>query len=356
MPLYSPSIHIQMILDVAETLGVPQASILNQAEVSSDLLSHPFSYVSRTQYQALFQDALARTRRADLPLLMGSAAAGKKYGLIGHLLLGIPTLRASAEIALNLNRAALGYLDFQWETTLGLAQWRIRSQVPGLSQTEWEIEFLLCMVKTAFQEISGGTVNPIVVHFTHAPHADPEEYRRHFGVLPEFGAEENFIGFPDLLMDSPTAFANAPLAATLKTHVDQDVQQKTPDPLLCSRLREWLLSGIEKGEANLRLKAAASRSVLTERTLQNRLREEGTRFSILVEDIRQQAALAGLRDPANRIGQIALSLGFSEERSFFRAFRRWTGTTPQAYRERMRVLNRVSPSVLTPNPAWPGHP
>jgi AraC-like DNA-binding protein len=62
------------------------------------------------------------------------------------------------------------------------------------------------------------------------------------------------------------------------------------------------------------------------------LEAEGTTFSDLVDTLRRDLATRYLREPAIAIAEVAFLLGFSEASAFHRAFKRWQGTTPSAYR------------------------
>ncbi|MEV4443287.1 helix-turn-helix domain-containing protein, partial [Streptomyces sp. NPDC049577] len=63
-----------------------------------------------------------------------------------------------------------------------------------------------------------------------------------------------------------------------------------------------------------------------------RLRQEGTSYRLLKDQARRDAALSSLAQGAEPIAELAARLGFSEDTAFHRAFRRWTGSTPGAYR------------------------
>jgi AraC-like DNA-binding protein len=71
---------------------------------------------------------------------------------------------------------------------------------------------------------------------------------------------------------------------------------------------------------------------LSERTLQRRLAELDRGFSSIVEQFRREEAALLLSDPRVAVVEVAARLGYAEQTSFTRAFRRWTGTTPAAWR------------------------
>jgi AraC-like DNA-binding protein len=72
---------------------------------------------------------------------------------------------------------------------------------------------------------------------------------------------------------------------------------------------------------------------MSSRTLQRRLADEGVAFAALVDEVRRELALELVRDRARPLGEVAFLLGYAELSPFLRAFRRWTGKTPAAWRD-----------------------
>ncbi len=76
----------------------------------------------------------------------------------------------------------------------------------------------------------------------------------------------------------------------------------------------------------------AQRLRMSPRTLQRRLGDWGVTFEELVDDYRKDRAFTLLRRRDHTILEVAYSLGYSDPAHFTRAFKRWTGTSPRAYR------------------------
>jgi AraC-like DNA-binding protein len=79
---------------------------------------------------------------------------------------------------------------------------------------------------------------------------------------------------------------------------------------------------------------------LGERTLQRRLGEERTSFRALLDRVREDLARSYLSSPDMSITEIALLLGYAETSTFHRAFVKWTGEPPGAFRARMTRRSR----------------
>ncbi|AMO94395.1 bacterial regulatory helix-turn-helix s, AraC family protein [Collimonas fungivorans] len=100
-------------------------------------------------------------------------------------------------------------------------------------------------------------------------------------------------------------------------------------------VRQSIARLIHDGEPQL--EQVAQELNMTPRTLRRRLDEEGLNYRSLLENIRKHLAERYLLDPRLRLSEIAQLLGYSEQSTFNRAFRRWTGQTPH---ERQQQLLR----------------
>ena len=71
---------------------------------------------------------------------------------------------------------------------------------------------------------------------------------------------------------------------------------------------------------------------MSPRSLQRRLADLGVTYKGVVDAVRRELALSHLSDRDTSVTEVTYRLGFSDVSSFSRAFRRWTGTTPSAWR------------------------
>lgn len=91
-------------------------------------------------------------------------------------------------------------------------------------------------------------------------------------------------------------------------------------------LRPYLPEGLPK------IRVAADIAGTSVRTLQRRLEGLGVDYSVLTEQMRRERGQDLVASTDLRLADVAYELGFSDAAHFTRAFRRWTGTTPSAYR------------------------
>ena len=82
------------------------------------------------------------------------------------------------------------------------------------------------------------------------------------------------------------------------------------------------------------MRAIASQLGLSRQSLFRRLRAEGVTFEQVLDGLRHTLALRYLNGEGLSVKETAFRLGFSEPASFSRAFKRWTGTSPLAMRQK----------------------
>jgi AraC-like DNA-binding protein len=121
---------------------------------------------------------------------------------------------------------------------------------------------------------------------------------------------------------------------TLGGYLDQlatELLRGLPDPdSFRDRVRRAMWSELSDGPPALTTTAA--NLAVSPRTLQRRLREEGTSFGQLLDELRREFALRLLRDRKLAVYEVAFLLGYAEPSTFHRAFRRWTGLSPLRFR------------------------
>ena len=304
------------------------SSLLRAAEISPDLLKKPRERVPAEQVGALL-GALAR-EYPERPLGLELANC---HRITDTHVLGITAISSETTLA------ALRRLS-QYQA---LVSTREPLQVVGHSDTvtvtklavqsapaEHIIQsFLFAVLLNAVREISGFSGDVVSVSFTGKAMGDEAAYRQILGPRVSFSAKNASMVFPRDALEKPISTSNVdiltrnePMLASLVRSVRERSLPATIKMAILDRLPEHTLTEEE----------AAATHNMSLRTFQRRLESEGTRFRVLLDQTRTQLAESLLADSTHTLGEVGYYCGFSEQASFSRAFKRWTGKTPSAYR------------------------
>ena len=175
------------------------------------------------------------------------------------------------------------------------------------------------------RELCDADWNPTEVFLPHSAPADVAPFQHFFRSRLRFDSNFAAIRFPETWMAHRVAGADPASLRRARAQVDAAGKATLLEAVHRS-LRTFLLHGKGSGAD------VAQALAMHRRTLNRRLREEGTTFQVVIDRVRFAVAKELLENAALPLPRIAAALGYSEVASFIRAFRRWTGTTPGAWR------------------------
>ena len=195
------------------------------------------------------------------------------------------------------------------------------------------MEYVVAGIRTALRTISGRNVAPTKVAFAHNRNSDVREFERFFGCPVEFGAPDNLLLISADGLHLPLITADPKLLRVLRPYCDAAAKERNVKP---GTLRSAVEAEVEKLLPDGKAKAenVAQALALSLRTLARRLADEGTTYGEVVDQLRKSLATQYLNDPGMSLGQIAWLLGYEGSTSFNHAFKRWTGRSPSADRNR----------------------
>lgn len=177
--------------------------------------------------------------------------------------------------------------------------------------------------------LSGSETPVKAVHFAFTRPDFAADYAVVFPCPVRFDAQQTSICFEPKLFPRPMSRSSAEAS---------DFLERAPI--------DWIFTGSRVHTNSLQVRAflyganwhicqlpdAAHALKMTPRTLNRRLKEEGTSFQDIKDALRRDIAIRALQHGTDSIEQIAFDNGFSATSNFHRAFRKWTNRTPGSYR------------------------
>jgi AraC-like DNA-binding protein len=281
---------------------------------------------------------------------------GTRVGCAGFGLLGIAAATATTlgEAVRHLQRfesitSTLGHVDVVRAGGELRLSWR-----PAQHVAPAVVEGILAGWVSFGRWLLGEHVPVRAVRFAHARGAALSSYEQTLESPVVFGSGDYGVTVADDLLDARPRFADARLNGAIGGWLDGCTF--AVDPVrgrpVTRRVAQWLaacpaLDAVDEALAARALGCSA-------RTLQRRLAGEGVRFRALLDAARAQHAIVSLLQGAPRLAQLGADVGFREQSSLCRAFRRWTGYAPLPLKERLApVFHDLRPATQGPSTAPP---
>jgi AraC-like DNA-binding protein len=167
-----------------------------------------------------------------------------------------------------------------------------------------------------------------VVRFRHRTPASTQAHRRLFACPIEFGAPETQIEFSREVLETPLPHANPTYLANFERQVAATLSRLPDLATASASVREACRTRLATGGCTVATTARLLGS--SARTLQRRLRAEGTSFARVLDELRHELALEELARQTP-LAEIAARLGYADVSAFHHAFRRWTGSSPARF-------------------------
>ncbi len=324
----TPIAFIQAMVRAYERRGMDPSEALKKAQIAPNLLLDPNARVTALQMEWMSEAAMRELDDEALgwfsrPLPWGS------YGMLVRASLTAPNLGVALarwcrhhnllteDIRLVLTQSG-GVAQLELHESHDLQDWREFCTVSvlrnALGVACWLTDSRIPLIATD-------------LHFAPPPHVD--SYRVLFDGPVRFEAPHSRLRFDAGYLQLPVRRDEAALQRMLQRALLLTVRPYRRDRLLVEKVRQTLA---EHPEHSRNADDLAAWLNLSPRTLHRQLKEEGASLQALKDSVRRDMAMDLLLRTSRPIKQIAAEVGFQNEKSFMRAFRNWTGQTPEAFR------------------------
>lgn len=309
--------------------GVDPAEVIAGAGLEPDVLDRPSNRIPYAGFARLLAEAAARTGCEHFGLLAGGAWHLPDLGAPGEIIRHSPTVGAGLEeFVTSQHRNSSGGVAFLVRRD-GFADLGYAIHVVLDCSTAQYYDAVLAAAANFLGDLCGESWSPAEVLLPHSAPVDPAPFRQYFRAPVRFSAEFAAIRFPESTLAQPVAGADPARLARARAQVAA-AGKATLVHQASRSLRTLLLRGKGSGDD------VAQALAIHRRTLNRRLSAEGTTFQKVLDQVRCAVAKELLGDSDISIAEIAALLKYADYVSFTRAFKRWTRTSPGAWRKAAR--------------------
>ncbi len=308
--------------DVLKSVGVTRESLADR-DLALDLGA----------YVRMMELAAQQTGKDSFGLWYGQQFLPEDLGLIGAIAIASPNLREALENLARFFHYHQQATQVRFVSDGQLLQLQYRITDGAILDRRQDAELTLGMFANVIRHCLGAQWRPVEVHCEHPRPLSARDHEAAFGAPVYFGQGMNALHFESDILAAPMPFANLARLTELRAALVR-IGRGPGVVSLVDQVKGEIRSRLPDGPPFV--ETIADSLGLPRWTFQRRLADQGLTFSEIVDLVRRELAERYVQLSGVPVADIADILGYSELSAFSRAFRRWFGHSPQAFRDARR--------------------
>jgi AraC-like DNA-binding protein len=321
------------LLDYLRANNVDAESLFTPAQLKLLSDKDPQKVIKLSFWVEMLESASVALNQPSLPLLVGQTMGAKNIGVLAYVGMSCLTLGEAIEHAARYMKI-VGNMSRMCLRTCGET-----AEVPWIwphdgTPPQCVAEVHMAVRLNSARVFTGRPDLYCDTYFQFPAPADISPYKLMFGGDCYFGAVDTKLVFPKEYLSLPMIAANASMRETISGQAQAILNQREGTPPLVKTVQGLLLDGLSTNQTSINV-VAESMEIST-RSLQRKLSEHGFKFQDILDNVRSDRAKQLLLQTPMQLAEVAFLLGYSEQSSFQNAFKRWTGKTPEVWRQTER--------------------
>ncbi|MCC5859347.1 MAG: AraC family transcriptional regulator ligand-binding domain-containing protein [Ectothiorhodospiraceae bacterium] len=320
---------LSVLLRQGERFGIEKHRLLHEAEVPVGLADLPSARIATGKIARIIQIMWREMQDENLGFCENKIGIGA-FHMMGKVAVNSPNLEAALKQGVRFYGLITDDFTLDLKKSNNEASFRLVMRRPELDPDHFLCEFLLITFHRFSSWLVGRNIILSNAHFSYAPPCHVDEYKFLFPSGHSFLNSENGFTFSDHYLKMPVVQNRANLKDfILRSPVDLLLKPRD-DCTFTTQVRVLIEPLVHEGFPGI--DEVAERLNLTSQTLRRKLKREGSSYRKIMDLVRRDLAIYYLTHKALSIGEISRLVGFAEPAAFIRAFKKWTGVTPGAYR------------------------
>jgi len=323
------------LLDYAVEKGADRAALLAASGLSDEALAVQDRRIPVSAYHALISAAIAATGDGALLMRHNMDSKLEAMSIVGQIVHSSGSMVHSIE-QLNRYTRLMSELDViqgadRFEVAIENDEVWLIDHLPQPNETPMAIEASFSRFISEFRRSFPEQTFAIEMEVTYAPPPYVDAYAELLQIPVRFNGARNALRIDNFWLETNFDPGNEYIFAIFTDHANSLLAKLDTSDTTRAKVEARILPDLHTG--TISMDKIARDLGMSRQTLYRRLQEEGLTFAEVHDDLRSQMARDYLTARKVSVNETAYLLGFSEASSFVRAFRRWTGKSPKAFRE-----------------------
>lgn len=325
---------------LARNRGVDPHAILERFDIDPRLIRDPDHYIDSKSVVDLFEYCAATFNDPLFGIHLAQLQEPDVFGCVTALCRAASTFRQAIECFIDylpIAHSPATSLELSEGLKNAELRWDVHNDLSHNTQANYQAVML--MIKL-LRQLGGPNFRASYVHLAvDTCPKDTSELERALGCRFHV-AKENVVAFPLEMLNQSVGSANRLVFKLLGGYLER--VRAAARISLVERVHDYVRGSLPSGNASI--ERCAQKLGMSVRTLQAKLSDLELKFSDILEQQRIDLAKTYLQNEQLSLDDIAANLGYSEQSSFGRAFKRWTGSTPKLYRESFLATGKAPAS------------
>lgn len=321
---------VRALIAEAEAQGASREGLLRASGLSSDQLDADEARIPRSTSSRICESVMDVTGDPAFGLHWAERLTESSFPPITNLFIHSTSLREAFDALHRFSRLLSDEAKFEVVEEPGrVIVKRVDNLSDALSVRRFRAEMFTVGLLNQIRRVTPQAL-PSVVSFAYPAPAHRAEYARLFAGTERFDQPFTGLVFDGALLNGHSAHQDSEMQGALHSLAVRRLLRITRNTPYSHRVREALVR--EGWPHRMDMQSVARCLRISVRSLRRRLSDEGIAYGTLLNEALASIAVELLCDDGRTIQQVSEAMGFTDKSTFHRAFKRWTGRTPNEYR------------------------
>lgn len=341
--------YATIILRLCEPRGITIDQLLAGININPQIFTHSKATISGDQFVQLFTNAYELYDDPAFGVHYGNLLSISTHGMVGFAFMTSANLRESYKVIMRYYRLifSLIELDLSEKNNKAIFSFNFPHVIDDEIKEKMVDGFLVGFGKVSQFLFPNSEENPLLLNHEETliirlVAKKQNYYEDIFRFLPngeqeskikvEFGCETNQFIHDSKILDEELLASDSQTNLVAREQCEQALKRFEASETFPLQVKEKLMAN---KECLPNLESLAQHFNMHPRALSRRLKKDEISYQEILDDVRKELALEYLADSQMLMEDIAYALNFNDSSSFYRAFKRWTGSTPSIQRKRI---------------------
>jgi len=322
------------IIHFAGRQGVAMKDLFTAAGKNENELCQEDCTLDHQKFNSVLEQAVFKSKNPFFGLHFGESMNMTSAGLIAQITQTCETIKQGLEYACEFAQLACSSLPM---TLTEEKKWYKLSMQPNATwakdsslAVKHTVDGTLVFTINEFHQLTRNKHFPIKINLPFEQPTDRSDYESALNCPIHFGQNEIALFFKKEHLEEKVITSDYNLLRVLVAHAEEKISKINQSTGFFEQVKASVANLIKPEFPTI--EQVASHLNVSVRTLQRRLSEEQHTFKEIIESLRKEFAFSYLKNPALSINEIAYLLSYNDASGFIRSFKRWTGKTPNEFR------------------------